>query len=33
MSAQVANMDPNKHITAIQPVYFEPRLPLPGGFS
>lgn len=33
MSAQVANMDANKHVTAIKPVYFEPRLPLPGGFS
>jgi hypothetical protein len=33
MKAQVANMDANKHITAIKPVYFEPRLPLPGGFS
>jgi hypothetical protein len=33
MNAQVANMDANKQITAIKPVYFEPRPPLPAGFS
>jgi hypothetical protein len=33
ITAQVANSAANKHITAIKPVWFEPRLRLPGGFS
>jgi hypothetical protein len=33
MNAKVAKMDANKHITAIKPVCFKPRLPLPAGFS
>jgi hypothetical protein len=33
ISAHVANIDANRHITAIKPVYFEPRLPLAGDFS
>jgi hypothetical protein len=33
ISAHVASIDANRHITAIKPVYFEPRLPLAGDFS
>jgi hypothetical protein len=33
ISTHVASIDATKQITAIKPAYFEPRLPLAGGFS
>jgi hypothetical protein len=33
VSAHAASIDATKHITAIKPAYFEPRLPLAGDFS
>jgi hypothetical protein len=32
-SAHAASIDTNKHVTAIKPLYCEPRLPLAGDFS
>jgi hypothetical protein len=33
ISAHVASIDATKHVTAIKPAYFEPRLPPARGFS